>query len=166
MRGASKMIELMLQAAGGAIASFPSNESYNAMQSGVVDAIWTSSASLMSFRMNEVAKFITTAQDHSFWYMFEPLLMSKATYDKLTPDQQKIVMDVGHSLEKFSLEACKADDNKVADLYAKSGDKVSTMTAQQFDMWKDIARKSAYKYFADHVKDGAKLIQMTEAVPD
>jgi TRAP-type transport system periplasmic protein len=166
VRGAGKMIELMLQSAGGAIASFPSNESYNAMQSGVVDAIWTSSASLMSFRMNEVAKFITTAQDHSFWYMFEPLLMSKATYDKLTPEQKKIVMDVGHSLEKFSLEACKADDNKVADLYAKSGDKVSTMTAQQFDMWKAEARKSAYKYFADHVKDGAKLIQMAEAVPE
>lgn len=165
VRGASKMIELMLQAAGGAIASFPSNESYNAMQSGVVDAIWTSSASLMSFRMNEVAKFVTTAQDHSFWYMFEPLLMSKATYDKLTPAQQKIVMDVGHSLEQFSLEACKADDNKVADYYGKSGDKVSTMNEQQFDEWKTIAEKSAYKYFADHVKDGANLIKMAEAVP-
>ncbi|HEU0230350.1 MAG TPA: TRAP transporter substrate-binding protein DctP [Burkholderiaceae bacterium] len=165
VRGAGKMIDLMLQAAGGAIASFPSNESYNAMQSGVVDAIWTSSASLMSFRMNEVAKFITTAQDHTFWYMFEPLLMSKATYDKLTPAQQKIVMEVGHSLQQFSLEACKKDDDKVAALYGKSGDKVSTMNRKQFDLWKAVAEKSAYQDFAKHVKNGAKLLKMAEAVP-
>jgi TRAP-type C4-dicarboxylate transport system substrate-binding protein len=164
VRGAGKMIDLMLQSAGGAIASFPSSESYNAMQSGVVDAIWTSSASLMSFRMNEVAKFVTTAQDHTFWYMFEPLLMSKATYDKLTPKQQKIVMDVGRSLQAFSLESCKKDDAKVAKMYGDAGDKVSTMNAAQFDKWKAIAQKSAYKNFAGHVKNGKKLIEMAEAV--
>ncbi|TAM90289.1 MAG: C4-dicarboxylate ABC transporter [Candidimonas sp.] len=166
VRGAGKMIDLMLQAAGGAIASFSSNESYNAMQSGVVDAIWTSSASLMSFRMNEVAKFVTTAQDHTFWYMFEPLLMSKATYDKLTPEQQKIVMNVGRSLQAFSLEACKKDDAKVAAVYGKSGDKISTMDRKQFDLWKAVAEKSAYKDFSTHVKDGAKLLKMAEAVPE
>ncbi|HET6599518.1 MAG TPA: TRAP transporter substrate-binding protein DctP, partial [Burkholderiaceae bacterium] len=163
VRGAGKMINLMLQAAGGALATFPSNESYNAMQSGVVDAMWTSSASLMSYRLNEVAKFVTTAQDHTFWYMFEPLLMSKATYDKLTPEQQKIVKEVGHSLQAFALEACKKDDDKVAEFYAKTGAKVSTMNEQQFNQWKALAEKSAYKKFAEDVKDGAKLIKMAEA---
>ena len=164
VRGAGKMINLMLQAAGGALATFPSNESYNAMQSGVVDAMWTSSASLMSFRLNEVAKFVTTAQDKTFWFMFEPLLMSKATYDKLTPDQQKIVHKVGDSLSKFALDSCKQDDAKVAEFYGEAGDKVSTMNAQQFAQWKALAQKSAYKDFAEHVKDGAKLIKMAEAV--
>jgi TRAP-type C4-dicarboxylate transport system substrate-binding protein len=130
----------------------------------VVDAMWTSSASLMSFRLNEVAKFVTTAQDKTFWYMFEPLLMSKATYDKLTPEQQKIVIKVGASLSKFALESCKKDDSKVAEFYGKAGDKVSTMNDQQFAQWKALAAKSSYKYFADHVKDGEKLIKMAEAV--
>src|SRR6185312_14645459 len=120
-RGAGKMIEVMLQAAGASISTFPSNETYNAMQSGVVDALWTSSASLMSFRLQEVAKYVTTARDHTFWYMFEPLLMSKATYDKLTPEQQKIVHEVGQSLQKFALDSCKADDKRVADVYGQAG---------------------------------------------
>ncbi|MEO6986470.1 MAG: TRAP transporter substrate-binding protein DctP [Paralcaligenes sp.] len=164
VRGAGKMIDLMLQSAGGALASFPSNESYNAMQSGVVDAIWTSSASLMSFRLSEVSKYVTTPEDHTFWYMFEPLLMSKTTYDKLTPAQQKIVMEVGHSLESFSLDACKKDDAKLADVYRKAGDKVLTMNEQQFNMWKAVAEKSSYKDFAEHVKDGAKILKMAQAV--
>ncbi len=66
-RGAGKMIELMLQAAGGSISTFPSTETYNAMHSGVVDALWTSSASLMSFRLQEVAKDVTTARKYTFW---------------------------------------------------------------------------------------------------
>lgn len=163
-RGAGKEIELMLQAAGASIATFPSTETYNAMQSGVVDALWTSSASLMSFRLQEVAKYVTTARDHTFWYMFEPMLMSKATYDKLTPEQQKIVMDVGHSLEKYALDACKADDRKVADVFGKAGDKVSDMNAQQFGAWKKLAQQSAWKNFAENVKDGKHLIDMANAV--
>jgi len=163
-RGAGKEIELMLQAAGASIATFPSTETYNAMQSGVVDALWTSSASLMSFRLQEVAKYVTTARDHTFWYMFEPMLMSKATYDKLTPAQQKIVMDVGHSLEKYALDACKADDRKVADVFGKAGDKVSDMNAQQFAAWKKLAQQSAWKNFAENVKDGKHLIDMANAV--
>ncbi len=164
VRGAGKMIELMLQAAGASIATFPSDETYNAMQSGVVDALWTSSASLMSFRLQEVAKYVTTAQDHSFWYMFEPLLMSKATYDKLTPEQQKIVMEVGRSLQKYALDACKADDQKVAEVYGKAGDKVAQMNEQQFLEWKKVAQQSAWTDFAKQVKDGQKLLDMAEAV--
>jgi TRAP-type C4-dicarboxylate transport system substrate-binding protein len=163
-RGAGKMIELMLQAAGASIATFPSNETYNAMQSGVVDALWTSSASLMSFRLQEVAKYVTTARDHTFWYMFEPLLMSKATYDKLTPEQQKIVMKVGHSLEQYALEACKKDDQKVAEVFGEAGDHVHDMTKAEFDQWKALAKKSAWKDFASQVKDGQKLLDMAEQV--
>ena len=163
-RGAGKMIELMLQGAGGSIATFPSTETYNAMQSGVVDALWTSSASLMSFRLQEVAKFVTTAQDHTFWYMFEPMLMSKATYDKLTPEQQKIVKEVGHSLQQFALDSCKEDDRKVAEFYGKANDKVSTMNEAQFLEWKALAQKTAWKDFAKDVKDGQKLLDMAEAV--
>jgi hypothetical protein len=53
----------------------------------------------------------------------------------------------------------------VAQLYAKSGDKVSTMNRKQFDLWKAEAEKSSYKDFAKRVKDGAKLIKMAESVP-
>jgi TRAP-type C4-dicarboxylate transport system substrate-binding protein len=154
----------MLQAAGGSIATFPSNQTYNAMQQGVVDALWTSSASLMSFRLPEVAKYVTTAREHTFWYMFEPLLMSKATYDKLTPEQQKIVMEVGRSLQSYSLEACKADDEEVAKAFAKAGGKVYDMNEKQFEEWKALAEQSAWKSFADSVPDGKHLIEMANAV--
>ena len=164
VRGAGKMIELMLQAAGASISTFPSTETYNAMRSGVVDALWTSSASLMSFRLQEVAKDVTTARKKTFWYMFEPFLMSKDSYGKLTPAQQQIVMKVGRSLQSFALSACQADDAKVAAVFGKAGDHVYDMDEQQFGEWKKLARESAWKDFAAQVKDGQKLLDMAQAV--
>lgn len=164
VRGAGKSMDELLKAAGGAIANVPSDETYNAMQSGVLDGVWTSSASLVSFRLYELAKHVTTARNKTFWFMFEPLLMSKSTYDSLTPAQQKIVMEVGASLEKFAIQSCKADDKELAVVYGKAGAKVHDMNEATFLKWRKLAKESAWKNFEDSVKNGKKLMEMAEAV--
>src|SRR6185369_3254032 len=117
VRGGSREMDLMLKEAGGIVSSVPSNEIYAAMQTGSLDAAVTSSTSLISFRLEEIAKTVTTGKAGSFWFMLEPLLISKSIYDSLTPDQQKVVMAVGESLEKFGLDAAKADDDSLASVY-------------------------------------------------
>src|SRR5260370_19182387 len=87
IRGGSREMDLMLKAAGGIISSVPSNEIYAAMQTGSLDAAVTSSTSLISFRLEEISKNLTTRRGKSFWYMLEPLLISKSLFDRLAPDQ-------------------------------------------------------------------------------
>jgi TRAP-type C4-dicarboxylate transport system substrate-binding protein len=164
VRGAGKSMDELLKAAGGSITNVPSDETYSAMQSGVLDGVWTSSASLVSFRLYELAKHVTTARDKTFWFMFEPLLMSKATYDSLTPAQQKIVMEVGASLEKFAVDSCHEDDKTLAEVYGKAGAQVHDMDNATFQKWRKLAKESAWKNFEDNVKDGKKLMEMAEAV--
>ncbi len=164
VRGAGKSMDELLKAAGGAISNVPSDETYSAMQSGVLDGVWTSSASLISFRLYEMAKHVTTARNKTFWFMFEPLLMSKATYNSLTPAQQKIVMDVGASLEKFAIQSCKEDDQALAKVYGKAGATVQDMDEATFLKWRKLAKESAWKNFEDNVTDGKKLMEMAEAV--
>jgi len=154
----------LLKAAGGAITDVPSNETYSAMQSGVLDGVWTSSGSLISFRLNELAKHVTTARNKTFWFMFEPLLMAKATYAALTRAQQKIVMEVGASMEKFALQEAKEDDKELAAVYAKSGVAVHDMDEKAFSLWRKLAHESAWKTFEEKVKDGKKLMEMAQAV--
>lgn len=164
VRGAGKSIEVMLKAAGGAIVSIPSSEGYSAMQTGVADAMWTSSGSLVSYRLYEVAKHVTTARDKTFWFMFEPLLMAKSTYDSLTPEQQKIVTEVGASLDAFAVKSAKEDDQQVADVYAKAGVTVHDMDEAMFVKWRKIAKASAWKEYAGKVKDGQRLMDLAESV--
>jgi len=164
VRGAGKSMDQMLKAAGGAISNVPSNETYSAMQSGVLDGVWTSSASLMSFRLNELSKHVTTARENTFWFMFEPLLMAKSTYDALTPAQQKIVMDVGASLEAFALQAAKEDDQELAKVYAKSGAKVHDMDDKTFAQWRKLAQATSWKSFEEKTPNGKNLMKMAQAV--
>src|SRR5712691_7800397 len=59
IRSAGPTFAAMWQAAGASIVSIPSNEVYNALQTGVADATDTSSSSFVSFRIYEQVKCIT-----------------------------------------------------------------------------------------------------------
>jgi TRAP-type C4-dicarboxylate transport system substrate-binding protein len=163
-RGGSKEMDMMLKAAGASPTNVPSSEIYSAMQSGVLDAALTSSTSLISFRLHEHARHVTTARDKTFWFMFEPIMMSKASFDKLTPEQQKIVMEVGASLEKFGMDSARADDQKLAEVYKQAGDAVHDMNEAAFAKWRDIARASAWKDFEEKIPNGKKLLEMAVSV--
>ena len=68
----------------------------------------------MSFRLEEIAKNLTTGRGKGFFFIFEPLLMSKQVFDSLPKDQQAAIMEVGLEMEKFGLEKSKEDDVTVA----------------------------------------------------
>jgi TRAP-type C4-dicarboxylate transport system substrate-binding protein len=96
--------------------------------------------------------------------MFEPLVISKSAFDSLTPDQQKVVVEVGASLEKFALDAAKADDQRVADVYTKNGAKVYDMDDAAFAKWRAIAQQTAWDDFAKSVKDGKRWLDLATDV--
>jgi TRAP-type C4-dicarboxylate transport system substrate-binding protein len=164
IRGGDRTMELALKEAGASVVSLPSSEIYTAMSSGVLDAAMTSSTSLISFRLYEQSKFVTSARDRTIWFMFEPLLIAKDTWSRLTPAQQKVFTEVGASLEKFVIEAAKADDQKLAEVYAKAGVKVVDMDEATFNRWREIAKKSAYMDFVQKAPNGQALLDMALAV--
>ena len=164
VRGGSREMDLMLKQAGGIISSVPSNEIYAAMQTGSLDAAVTSSTSLISFRLEEISKAVTTGKTGSFWFMFEPLIMSKQIFDSLPEAHQKAITQVGTELEAFGLEAAKADDDDLAKVFAKAGVTAKDMDAQAIGKWKALAQQTAWKDFADRNAACAALLKLAEAV--
>jgi len=135
VRGGSREMDMVLKEAGASVLTLPSNEIYAAMQTGAMDAALTSSTSLISFRLEELAKHLTTGRGKAYWFMFEPLLMSKQVFDGLAAQQRAVVMEVGRELEKFALDAAKADDEAVAGVYQKAGAKVYDLDAATVKKW-------------------------------
>ncbi len=164
IRGGSREMDLMLKQAGGIISSVPSNEIYAAMQTGSLDAAVTSSTSIISFRLEEISKAVTSGKAGSFWFMFEPLLMSKQVFDSLPPPHQKVITEVGAELEAFGLDAARADDEDLARVFAKSGVTVKEMTPDAIGKWKALAQQTAWKDFADRNQACAALLKLAEAV--
>ncbi len=161
VRGGSREMDMMFKAAGSSVLSLPSNEIYAAMQTGAMDAALTSSTSLISFRLEEVSKFLTSGRGKSYWFMFEPLMMSKQVFDKLPKSQQDVIMAAGADLEKFAVDSAKADDIAVANVYAKAGAKVSDLDDATLKKWQALARP-IWKDYSDKNENCAKLLAAAE----
>lgn len=164
-RAAGKRCEEMLKNAGASITSMPSSEIYTAMQTGVLDAAVTSSSSFASYRLYEQVEYYLSPRNYTFWFMFEPLVISTHTWDKLTPEQQQVIMEVSEELEEFVFKATKEDDARVADLFAEKGVKVHDMTKEEYMKWKEAA-KPVWENFAKEVEGGQELIDLAQKVTE
>jgi TRAP-type C4-dicarboxylate transport system substrate-binding protein len=163
-RAAGKAFNQMLEAAGATITSMPSSEIYSGLQTGVLDGANTSSSSLVSYRIYEQVKCMTAPGDNALWFMYEPILMAKKSFEKLTPEQQKELMKAADEAEKYASDAAKDADKKLVEAYKKSGVKVVEMSAEQAALWRKIADTSSYKAFADTVEGGRDLLDMALSV--
>jgi TRAP-type C4-dicarboxylate transport system substrate-binding protein len=100
----------------------------------------------------------------SFFFVLEPLLMSKSIFDGLSKDDQKVIMDVGLEMEKFGRDSAQADDTKVAQIYEKAGAKATDLTQEQADKWKALARESCWKSYAAKAPGCAEFLKLSQMV--
>jgi len=158
IRSAGPTFAAMWQAAGASIVSIPSNEVYNALQTGVADATDTSTGSFVSFRIYEQVKCITAPGDNALWFMYEPVLMSKKNFEKLTQKQKDVLIMAGKKAQDFFAKAAPGLDDEMVNTFKKNNVEVVTMSPAEYDAWLNVARESSYVEFAKEVPDGKKLI--------
>jgi TRAP-type C4-dicarboxylate transport system substrate-binding protein len=164
VRGAGKMMEAALQSAGASTVSMASSETYSAMQLGLLDGLWTSSGTFGSYRLYEVAKYYNSPEQYSIYYTIEPIAISMKTWNRLTPAQQKIMTDVGQSLEQSAFEGAKADDQRVAKLFASHGVQIHKMTLDEWTQWQKLFQQVSFPKFRNEVPDGARLLDASTAL--
>jgi TRAP-type C4-dicarboxylate transport system substrate-binding protein len=163
-RAAGPAFEQMLVGAGASIASMPSSEIYTGMQTGVLDAANTSSGSFVSYRLYEQVKCLTEPGDHALWFMYEPILMSKRSWEDLNEDQQKALTAASQKAEDYMVEQAKLLDEKAVEVFKNAGVEVVKMSAEDAAAWRAIAEETSYKTFAEEVPGGKELIEKALAV--
>ena len=164
IRSAGPTFTAMWQAAGASIVSIPSNEVYNALQTGVADATDTSSGSFVSFRIYEQVKCITAPGENALWFMYEPVLMSKKSFNRLDKKQQDALVAAGKKAEAYFAKEAPGLDDEMVKAFKQHNVEVVTLTPAEYDQWLKIAQQSSYAEFAKEVPDGKKLIDQALAV--
>ena len=159
VRSAGATFAEMWAAAGASVVSIPSSEVYNAMQQGVINATDTSTGSFVSFRLYEQVKCITAPGDNGLWYMYEPVLISMKSWNKLNDAQKKALTAASKKSEAYFEGESQNLDNKMIETFKANKVEVVTMTEQEFDAWRAVAQKSSYKSFAANVPGGKELIE-------
>ncbi len=159
MRAAGTYVERMLEAAGAGITSLPSSEIYTAMQTGVLDAAVTSTGSFASYNLQEQVDSYTSPTTHTFWFMYEPLIISQQSFDKLCGEQQEALRQVGEDLQEYAYEASSADDARVEKIFQDAGVEVVTMSDEDYEAWMPLAEEQ-WDAYAQDVDGGQELLDL------
>lgn len=164
IRAAGKSFEQMLAGAGASISSMASSEIYPALQTGVLDATNTSSESFVSFRLYEQIKCYTPAGDTALWFMYQPLLINKSTFDGLTTEQQTALTEASAKAEAFYLEQAKLGDDIARKAFSDAGVEIAEMTPEDFESWLAMAKETSYPAFIEELPNGQELLDLALAV--
>jgi TRAP-type C4-dicarboxylate transport system substrate-binding protein len=163
-RSAGATFSQMWAGAGASIVSIPSNEVYNALQQGVATATDTSSGSFVSFRLYEQLKCLTAPGDNALWFMYEPVLISLKSWNKLDDAQKKALMAASKKAEDYFEAESKKLDDKLVETFKANKTEVVFLNEAEFDAWRAVAQKTSYKVFADKVPGGKALLDMALSV--
>jgi TRAP-type transport system periplasmic protein len=163
-RAAGQSFEEMLVGAGAAISSMPSSEVYSAMQTGVLDALNTSSASFVSFRLYEQVACFTPPGDYALWFMYQPLLISKRTWDGLSEEQQEALRDAAEKAEAFYAEEAAKEDAEAVEVFERAGVEIAYMTEDDYEAWIDLAQETAFANYVASTPNGQELLDMALSV--
>ena len=147
----------MVNALGANATPMAYGEVYSALETGVIDGAENNWPSFESAKHYEVAKHYTTDQHQ---IVPEVLVMSKASWDKLTPEDQVIVRQAAKDSVVKMRELWDAQEKKSRDIVEKAGVKVSEIDKQPLI----DAMKPVYdKYLSTpELKDLAARIQATK----
>ncbi|WP_227270480.1 TRAP transporter substrate-binding protein DctP [Roseobacter weihaiensis] len=164
-RAAGKAFEQMLAGADASITSMASSEIYNAMQTGILNAANTSSSSFVSYRIYEQVSCYTPAtEDVALWFMYQPLLMNKSTFEGLTAEQQEALLAASEKAEAYYLAEAKKQDAASVAVFEEAGVEIAQMSPEDFAKWRALAQDTSYKLFVEDVPDGQALLDMALAV--
>src|ERR1043165_5092953 len=163
-RAAGPTFAAMWQAAGASIVSPPSNEIYNAFQTGVITATDTSLGTFASTRLYEVTDCLTAPGDNALWFMYEPVLRSKKSLNKLSKPQQDVIIAAGKKAQAYYEGKADAVNKEAIKAFEDHKVKVVTLSDANYQAWLDLAKKSSYAEFAKDVPNGQKLIDEALAV--
>src|SRR5450759_14580 len=163
-RAAGPTFAAMWEAAGASIVSPPSNEIYNAFQSGVVNATDTSLGTFASTRLYEVTDCLTAPGDNALWFMYEPVLVSKKNFDRLSKPQQAALLKAGKKAQDYFAKETKGLDDEMVKVFKDNKVEVVTLTSAEYDAWVKVAQQSSYAEFAKEVPDGKQLIDAALSV--
>ena len=110
------------------------------LQTGMIDGIYTSPLACIGFQWFTKVKYMINVP---LTNSYGAVLISKRTFDKLTPEQQKILKDLGKEYFEKLTKLSRIDNEKSTEAILKSGIQKIEITDQVvLDNFKEVGRKT------------------------
>ena len=138
MRAIGKVNGATLAAFGATPVPINITEVGTALQQGVIDGLNTPLDVYVSYKWTDIVRHVTYAK---YYFAFYPWAINQAFFDKLSPEDQKLIEDTAKEVSKDHRErARKAADDALAALKA-AGVQVHMQTPEEAASWKKATTK-------------------------
>ena len=141
----------------GAIATpMAMGEVYTALQQGTIDAQENPIANIYQAKFHEVNRYVNMTRH---FYAGSPVLMSKAIWDKLSPEHQKILSEAIIETRSFARDEIKRGEKEYSEAMKKEG----VTIVEDIDMaaWQKAVQPT-YEQFKNKI--GADLIKKVQDI--
>ncbi len=91
---------------------------------------------------------MTAPGTNALWFMYEPVLMSKASFNRLSKPQQDAVIKAGKDAQAYYEGKADAVNAEAIKTFEEHKVKVVTLNDADYNLWLDLAKKSSYAKFA------------------
>ncbi len=151
-----------VKAMGAAPITMDSGEVYQAMQRRTIDGAISGPSTFDQRKWYEVVKYATDSNilpAYAYW-----IVMSLKTWNKLTPEQQKIVLAAGHKAQEWNLPVAEKEDADAKAKTIKMGMVWNKIDPKEEARWRKITVPKLledYKKLADPVK-AQKILDIIE----
>lgn len=162
IRAAGRMVEWMFQQAGGQINSMPAAEIYQSLVTGVLDSAVTSTASFVTFHLEEQIAYANIPRDYSMWYMEEGLLMSEKRYQAMTPRQQQVFQDCAAEIQNTWVydNFSKDTSDMITTFSARPKMEIYYMNKDEYAQWETYSRQTAWQHYIESDPAAQNLLNM------
>lgn len=140
----SKMNMDLMESLGASATPMPYGEVFSALQTGVIDGAENNAPSYLTANHMQAVKYYTLDRHQS---IPEVLMASKATWDKLSPEDQKLIKQAAKDATEFQKQAWAKFDKEAMDKLVAGGVIVTDVT--DVKPWQDAVKSVIDKYRAD-----------------
>ena len=130
----------------------PFPEVYTALETGTVDGQENPLATLIASKFYEVQKH-TVISNHI--YSVWALLISKKFWDKLSPDEQKLITEAANEATAFERKTIRAFDATALEEIKAKGIQVTTLPDEEIAKLREITKPVSAKYTQEFGQAGA-----------
>ena len=167
IRTPSKMQAEAIKALGGTPVPMPIIKVYNALNTGVIDAVLTGPSAIRSFKLGEVARYFTTGLPTGRSPFF--LVMNRKSWDGLSDEQRALVdKTTGRALSVKASETYERLSKSALDSVGKTGrHEVIALPADEVKAGTALLLENRARLVAQMEKDGvpARKILAAMGVP-
>lgn len=154
--------QVLVKSLGAASTPIPWSELFTSLQTGVVDGTKNGITDIMSMKFPEAGLKYLTLDGHAYMTAF--WWMNNKTFEDLSPDLKRVVVDGFHALQQATFASPKRKSIAAYEEFKKEGGQIYVPTPEQKAAFKKAA-EPVYDWFRDNVKGGkAALSDLKTAV--